>query len=98
MISFHTLTWLWCPFHHEISISSKSCLTSANMRISAVVFLVVFAGVVYGYEDKTIAQWLSDNGFTTLVSVLKSANLYSVLGGTGKRFCLFDSYLVRILP
>lgn len=49
-----------------------------------VAVLLLLAGSVHGYEDKTIAQWLSDNGFVTLVSVLKTANLYSVLDSPGK--------------
>lgn len=54
------------------------------MRVTVLVLLVLFAGGTLGYEDKTIAQWLSDNGFGTLVSVLKSANLYNVLGDTSE--------------
>jgi len=41
--------------------------------------LAFLAAGVAAYEDKTIAQWLTDNGYTTLVSLLKAANLYDTL-------------------
>ncbi|XP_060566567.1 periostin-like isoform X2 [Ruditapes philippinarum] len=51
------------------------------------IFLICGASlaVVHTFEDKPISQWLADNGYSTLVSLLKQAGLYDTLNGPGGR-------------
>lgn len=56
------------------------------MKLSVLSVLLVVLGLTSGFEDKTIAQWLEDNGFGTLVNALKSANLFDVLNNPGKQY------------
>lgn len=64
---------------------------------STVLFLVLVLLVNFsnGYEDKTVAQWLTDNGFSTLVNLLKIANLYSVLDGPGEPSVVVSTLYLR---
>lgn len=49
------------------------------------IFLICGASlaVVHTFEDKPISQWLADNGYSILVSLLKQAGLYDTLNGPG---------------
>jgi hypothetical protein len=55
-----------------------------KMLLKALFVFGVSLTVVHAFEDKTIAQWLTDNGYSTLVSLLKQAGLYDVLNSPGK--------------
>ncbi|XP_045206579.2 periostin-like [Mercenaria mercenaria] len=58
------------------------------MFLKALLIVCVSLSLVHGFEDKTISQWLTDNGYNTLVSLLKQAGLYSTLDSPGA-FTLF---------
>lgn len=47
-------------------------------------FSIALLGYAHGFEDKTITQYLADNGYTTLSSALAAQGLDTVLAGTGK--------------
>lgn len=53
----------------------------------AIVFVTLFC-LANGFEDKTIVQWLQDNGYTTLSSTLAANGLDTALSGSGK-ICFF---------
>lgn len=40
-------------------------------------------GLTYAYEDKTLVQYLADNGYSVLVGALNSTGLVPALAGTG---------------
>ncbi|KAL4230538.1 hypothetical protein ACF0H5_010920 [Mactra antiquata] len=51
-------------------------------KVTTLIFMLGLS-LSHGFEDKTISQWLADNGYTTLVSLLKQAGLYSTLDSPG---------------
>ena len=51
------------------------------MRILFV--LAALLGVSLGYEDKTVVQYLQDNGFTVLSKLINDAGLASTLSASG---------------
>jgi len=52
------------------------------MKVTAI-FLVCLLGFSSGFEDKTIAQWLTDNGYSTLVAALDATGLTGALSQPG---------------
>lgn len=48
-----------------------------------VLALGLCAHVTQGFEDKTVAQYLVDSGYSTLVSLLRKANLFDTLNSNG---------------
>jgi len=46
--------------------------------------LLCLIGLARGFEDKTIVQYLADNGFVTLSSALTAEGLDTALSGVGK--------------
>lgn len=53
----------------------------------AIGFVTLFC-LANGFEDKTIVQWLQDNGYTTLSTTLAANGLDTALSGPGK-ICSF---------
>ena len=48
--------------------------------------LAALLGVSVGYEDKTVVQYLQDNGFSVLSKLINDAGLTSTLSGSGTYF------------
>lgn len=63
-------------------------------------FSIALFGYAHGFEDKTITQYLADNGYTTLSSALAAQGLDTVLAGTGKVLLklLFIFVLLLMVP
>lgn len=57
-------------------------LSSAMMGFTLFACAILLSSVS-AFEDKTIYQWLQDNGFNTLSSLLNSSGLAPVLSGSG---------------
>lgn len=54
------------------------------MRMWRAILLISLLGLASAFEDKTIPQYLADNGFTTLASTVTALGLDTALSGVGK--------------
>lgn len=69
---------------NHVSLIYLSYLACVSCKMNKrVLILFCLASLVLGFEDKTVTQYLADNGFTTLTGALQSTGLASTLDGSG---------------